>query len=145
MRLQVGEIKALAGVDFLTIAPALLEQLKNEKEALPKKLDAKAGMFLTFNSLPIILIHLVSQLPQLTPSQRSLTSTTKPSSDGPFSRIPWHSTSSTRESRNSPRMVKLSRTSSERNCLLKWRCLDKAELVTNCILDLYHGKQIEFM
>jgi transaldolase len=37
---NVGEIKALAGVDFLTIAPALLEELKNEKERLPKKLDA---------------------------------------------------------------------------------------------------------
>jgi transaldolase len=40
---NVGEIKALAGVDFLTIAPSLLEQLKNEKEALPKKLDAAAA------------------------------------------------------------------------------------------------------
>jgi len=40
---NTGEIKALAGVDFLTIAPSLLEQLKNEKEVLPKKLDAAAA------------------------------------------------------------------------------------------------------
>jgi len=38
---NVGEIKALAGVDFLTIAPALLEELKNSKEPVPKKLDAE--------------------------------------------------------------------------------------------------------
>ena len=40
---QVGEIKALAGVDFLTIAPALLEELKNSTEPVPKKLDASNG------------------------------------------------------------------------------------------------------
>jgi transaldolase len=44
--LQVGEIKALAGVDFLTIAPALLEDLKNSTEPVPKKLDSRAGMYL---------------------------------------------------------------------------------------------------
>ena len=38
---QVGEIKALAGVDFLTISPALLEELKNSTEPVPKKLDAQ--------------------------------------------------------------------------------------------------------
>ncbi|KZV94814.1 transaldolase [Exidia glandulosa HHB12029] len=38
-----GEIKALAGVDFLTIAPALLDELKNSTEPVPKKLDAKAA------------------------------------------------------------------------------------------------------
>jgi len=38
---NVGEIKALAGVDFLTIAPALLEELKNSTEPVPKKLDAE--------------------------------------------------------------------------------------------------------
>jgi len=37
---NAGEIKALAGVDFLTIAPALLEELKNSNEQVPKKLDA---------------------------------------------------------------------------------------------------------
>jgi len=40
---NTGEIKCLAGVDFLTIAPALLEQLKNSTEPVPKKLDAKAA------------------------------------------------------------------------------------------------------
>ena len=42
---QTGEIKALAGVDFLTIAPALLEQLKNDNAPVPKKLDAEAGEY----------------------------------------------------------------------------------------------------
>ncbi|PIL27551.1 hypothetical protein GSI_10702 [Ganoderma sinense ZZ0214-1] len=37
---NTGEIKALAGVDFLTIAPSLLEELKNDTVAVPKKLDA---------------------------------------------------------------------------------------------------------
>jgi len=37
---NVGEIKALAGVDFLTISPALLEELKNSTDPVPKKLDA---------------------------------------------------------------------------------------------------------
>ncbi|KAH8103395.1 hypothetical protein BXZ70DRAFT_888855 [Cristinia sonorae] len=40
---NVGEIKALAGVDFLTIAPALLEQLKNDTAPVPKKLDATSA------------------------------------------------------------------------------------------------------
>ncbi|KDR79322.1 hypothetical protein GALMADRAFT_243289 [Galerina marginata CBS 339.88] len=37
---NVGEIKALAGVDFLTISPSLLEELKNSSDPVPKKLDA---------------------------------------------------------------------------------------------------------
>ncbi|EPY49836.1 transaldolase [Schizosaccharomyces cryophilus OY26] len=37
---NMGEIKELAGVDFLTISPALLEQLNNSQEPIPKKLDA---------------------------------------------------------------------------------------------------------
>ncbi|KAF9240256.1 hypothetical protein BU15DRAFT_45959 [Melanogaster broomeanus] len=40
---NVGEIKSLAGVDFLTIAPSLLEELKNSTDPVPKKLDAQAG------------------------------------------------------------------------------------------------------
>ncbi|KZT64749.1 transaldolase [Daedalea quercina L-15889] len=40
---NVGEIKALAGVDFLTIAPKLLEELKNDTSPVPKKLDANAA------------------------------------------------------------------------------------------------------
>jgi transaldolase len=38
---NVGEIKALAGVDFLTISPKLLEELKNSSEPVPKKLAAE--------------------------------------------------------------------------------------------------------
>ncbi|KIL00208.1 hypothetical protein PAXRUDRAFT_130348 [Paxillus rubicundulus Ve08.2h10] len=37
---NTGEIKALAGVDFLTISPALLDELKKSTEPVPKKLDA---------------------------------------------------------------------------------------------------------
>jgi transaldolase len=37
---NVGEIKALAGIDFLTISPALLEELKKATDLVPKKLDA---------------------------------------------------------------------------------------------------------
>jgi len=36
---NVGEIRALAGVDFLTISPSLLEELKKSSEVVPKKLD----------------------------------------------------------------------------------------------------------
>ncbi|KAH9849322.1 transaldolase [Lenzites betulinus] len=39
---NASEIKALAGVDFLTISPSLLEELKNDTAAVPKKLDATA-------------------------------------------------------------------------------------------------------
>lgn len=48
---NTGEIKALAGVDFLTIAPALLEELKNDSAAVPKKLDAPAAAAAT-NKIP---------------------------------------------------------------------------------------------
>ncbi|TRM63914.1 hypothetical protein BD626DRAFT_493170 [Schizophyllum amplum] len=43
---NIGEIKALAGVDFLTISPSLLEELKKSTDPVPKKLDshsAKSG------------------------------------------------------------------------------------------------------
>ncbi|KAJ7242748.1 hypothetical protein B0H12DRAFT_1131874 [Mycena haematopus] len=40
---NIGEIKSLAGVDFLTIAPSLLEELKSSTEPVPKKLDAQAA------------------------------------------------------------------------------------------------------
>ena len=40
---NTGEIKALAGVDFLTIAPKLLEELKNDTTPVPKKLDSTAA------------------------------------------------------------------------------------------------------
>lgn len=37
---NVGEITELAGCDYLTISPNLLEDLFNSKDAVPKKLDA---------------------------------------------------------------------------------------------------------
>ncbi|EGW34296.1 uncharacterized protein SPAPADRAFT_59721 [Spathaspora passalidarum NRRL Y-27907] len=40
---NTGEIKALAGCDFLTVAPKLLEELYNSTEAVPKQLDAAAA------------------------------------------------------------------------------------------------------
>jgi len=40
---NTGEIKALAGVDFLTISPPLLEELKNSDVDVPKRLDARAA------------------------------------------------------------------------------------------------------
>lgn len=36
---NTGEIKELAGIDFLTISPKLLEELSSSTDALPKKLD----------------------------------------------------------------------------------------------------------
>lgn len=38
---NIGEITELAGCDYLTIAPNLLEQLYNSQDDVPKKLDAK--------------------------------------------------------------------------------------------------------
>eukprot|EP00669_Euglena_mutabilis_P008435 TRINITY_DN3491_c0_g1_i1.p1 TRINITY_DN3491_c0_g1~~TRINITY_DN3491_c0_g1_i1.p1 ORF type:complete len:344 (-),score=163.57 TRINITY_DN3491_c0_g1_i1:213-1199(-) len=40
---NVGEIKALAGCDFLTISPALLEELATDKSPLERKLTVEAG------------------------------------------------------------------------------------------------------
>ena len=52
---QTGEIKALAGVDFLTISPALLEELKKDTSPVPKKLDAAAGRSLSLFGAWVIL------------------------------------------------------------------------------------------
>jgi transaldolase len=41
---NTGEIKALAGVDFLTISPNLLEELKNSNADVPKRLSAEAEL-----------------------------------------------------------------------------------------------------
>lgn len=43
---NTGEIKELAGVDFLTISPGLLEELYNSNEPVPQKLDAKGAQSL---------------------------------------------------------------------------------------------------
>lgn len=40
---NVGEIKALAGCDYLTVAPKLLEELLNSKDDVPKVLNASAA------------------------------------------------------------------------------------------------------
>jgi len=40
---NIGEITALAGVDFLTISPSLLEELNKSHDKVPKKLDASAA------------------------------------------------------------------------------------------------------
>ncbi|KAG9119259.1 sedoheptulose-7-phosphate:D-glyceraldehyde-3- phosphate transaldolase [Ceratobasidium sp. 392] len=40
---NVGEIKALAGVDFLTISPNLLEELKNSNDSVPQVLVAETA------------------------------------------------------------------------------------------------------
>jgi len=40
---SIGEITELAGCDYLTIAPNLLEQLQNSEEPVPKKLDASGA------------------------------------------------------------------------------------------------------
>jgi len=37
----------LAGVDFLTISPALLDELKNSSDPVPKKLSAANGTYYT--------------------------------------------------------------------------------------------------
>ena len=50
--MQVGEIKALAGVDFLTISPSLLEELKNDTAPVPKKLDSVNGTSALPGQLP---------------------------------------------------------------------------------------------
>jgi transaldolase len=40
---NTSEIKELAGCDFLTISPALLEELKNDNEKLERKLSPELG------------------------------------------------------------------------------------------------------
>jgi len=57
---NVGEIKALAGCDFLTISPALLEELKKDSSPVPKKLDAKAAA----TAAPISKVTFVDNEPE---------------------------------------------------------------------------------
>lgn len=40
---SIGEITELAGCDYLTIAPNLLEQLQNSQDQVPKKLEAESA------------------------------------------------------------------------------------------------------
>ncbi|KAG6370491.1 hypothetical protein JVT61DRAFT_11978 [Boletus reticuloceps] len=53
---NVGEIKALAGIDFLTISPKLLEGLKSSTEPVLKKLDAEKGALCRLLSTSLALI-----------------------------------------------------------------------------------------
>jgi len=48
---SIGEITELAGCDYLTIAPNLLEQLLNSEEPIPKKLDAAGAKSLDIKKL----------------------------------------------------------------------------------------------
>jgi len=57
---NTGEIKALAGVDFLTISPALLEELKNDTVPVPTKLDAAAAA----SAAPIPKVSFIDNEPE---------------------------------------------------------------------------------
>lgn len=51
---NTDEIKALAGVDFLTIAPKLLEELMNSNAEVPKVLDSSAAKSSDFQKVSYI-------------------------------------------------------------------------------------------
>jgi len=51
---NTGEIKELAGCDFLTIAPTLLEELYNSDVAVPKKLDASSASSLELEKVSYV-------------------------------------------------------------------------------------------
>ncbi|KAG6812832.1 sedoheptulose-7-phosphate:D-glyceraldehyde-3- phosphate transaldolase [Tricholoma furcatifolium] len=57
---NTGEIKALAGVDYLTISPALLEELKSSTAPVPKKLDAAQAA----NANPIPKVSFIDNEPE---------------------------------------------------------------------------------
>ena len=50
----------MAGVDFLTISPALLEELKNDASPVPKQLDAAAAA----SAAPIPKVSYVDNEPE---------------------------------------------------------------------------------
>ena len=50
---NIGEIKELAGCDLLTIAPKLLEELKNTQGELPRKLDPEEAKKLQIEKIPM--------------------------------------------------------------------------------------------
>lgn len=51
---NTGEIKALAGCDYLTVAPKLLEELMNSSEKVPKVLDAASSQSSTDSKVSYI-------------------------------------------------------------------------------------------
>ncbi|KAE9404792.1 transaldolase [Gymnopus androsaceus JB14] len=60
---NIGEITALAGVDFLTISPSLLEELNKSHDKVPKKLDASAGK-LSARDAPIAKVSFIDNEPE---------------------------------------------------------------------------------
>jgi transaldolase len=50
---NIGEIRELAGCDLLTIAPKLLEELKDTQADLPRKLDPKNSQSLEIEKIPM--------------------------------------------------------------------------------------------
>ncbi len=50
---NIGEIRELAGCDLLTIAPKLLEELKDTQGDLPRKLDPKKAQSLQIEKIPM--------------------------------------------------------------------------------------------
>jgi transaldolase len=50
---NIGEIRELAGCDLLTIAPKLLEELKDTQADLPRKLDPKNAQSLQIEKIPM--------------------------------------------------------------------------------------------
>jgi len=42
---NIGEVKALAGCDLLTISPKLLEELDSSQDAVAQKLSAASGYY----------------------------------------------------------------------------------------------------
>jgi transaldolase len=50
---NIGEIQELAGCDLLTIAPKLLEELKETQGDLPRKLDPKNAQSLQIEKIPM--------------------------------------------------------------------------------------------
>lgn len=52
---NIGEIKELAGCDFLTISPSLLEELESSNAPVEQKLSKDKGRELNFFSEGIVL------------------------------------------------------------------------------------------
>lgn len=105
--LQTDEIVNLAGCDFLTISPALLEKLAKSEEPIPRVLSPEQGAsayvpdsLLTLRADVSFLCLCSAQppLPTVTTTRRCRSSTTRLRSAGRCSRTKWRSTSCTRVS-----------------------------------------------
>ena len=78
--LQTGEIKALAGVDYLTISPNLLKELKDSTDPVPQVLVAETGMMILKHQRDTVADRYNNQLLKVPPSPKFLMSTMSPSS-----------------------------------------------------------------